>query len=78
MQQNRKYYIQFHDHLPIQSIPAEQRSQAGKWARTSSRIYEGTSELSAKELTAFLSGTCGLPKSSFQVIPFEDGILVRR
>ncbi|MCR4950184.1 MAG: hypothetical protein K6A40_02545 [Solobacterium sp.] len=78
MPQNRKYYIQFHDHLPIQSIPAEQLSTVGKWARTSGRIYEGTSELSGKQLSVFLSETCGLPKSSFQVIPFEDGILVRR
>ena len=78
MPRNRKYYIQFHEHLAIQRIPAELLSTVGKWARTSGRIYEGTSELTGKELTVFLSETCGLPKSSFQVIPFEDGILVRR
>ena len=78
MKGKRQFYIQFHENLPIEQIPAEQLSTVGKWARTSVKIYEGTSSLSEKELRAFLSGTCGLPNSSFLVIPFEDGILVRR
>ena len=74
----RKYYIQFDERLPLSQIPSDRLPQTGTWARISGTIYEGSSKMSAKELESFLCRECDLPKSSFQVIPYEDGIMVRR
>lgn len=78
MAKKERFYIQFHENLPVAEIPASRLSSTGTWARKSGHIYEGTTELSSSELAAFLSGECGLPRSSFQVIPFKDGVLFSR
>lgn len=74
----KKYYIQFADDLDLSAIPVRALADIGTWSRRSSRIYEGTSAHSRKEIEDYLSGSCGIRGDRFRVLKDEDAIYLER
>lgn len=71
---NNHYYLTFSETMDVAAIPVRALSKTGTWARRSSFIYEGTTELTKKELETFLLHDCGVRRSLFRVLKEEDAI----
>ncbi len=72
------YYLTFDEDMDIALIPVSELSRVGVWSRRSSRIYEGSSSLSIRELGDYLTGTCGLRHGRFTLLRAEDAIYTER
>ena len=72
------YYLQFAEDMDVTLIPVRELSSVGTWARRSSHVYEGRSSHTLSELSDYLTGTCGIRKNRFTLIPAEEGIIIER